>query len=105
VSVRIVVVDRQGEQHEIEARIPGTLMETLRELEFGVPAICGGMCSCGTCHVYVAPPWAERLGAPQGDERELLSALDHSRSGSRLSCQIRMNDALDGLSVTLAPQD
>jgi ferredoxin, 2Fe-2S len=104
VSVRVNVIDREGVVHEVEARTPGTLMETLRELDYGVAAICGGMCSCATCHIYVSPRWWERLDPPHGDERELLSALEHRTPTSRLSCQIRLFEALDGLGVTLAPE-
>ena len=104
-SVRVTVIDRHGRQHDLEAGVSGTLMETLRELDNGVAAICGGMCSCGTCHVYVAPSWSDRLDPPHSDERDLLSELEHRRPTSRLSCQIRLVEAFDGLSVTLAPED
>src|ERR1051325_2625367 len=63
------VVDRDGVEHEVEARTGLKVMETLRELEYGVAAICGGMCSCATCHVYVDPAWADRLPAPQSARR------------------------------------
>ena len=57
----ITVTDREGGVHRVNAREGVSLMETLRELDYGVAAICGGMCSCATCHVYVAEPWPERL--------------------------------------------
>ena len=99
------VVDRDGIEHSVEARSGLKVMETLRELEFGVAAICGGMCSCATCHVYVDPEWFERLPKRQSDEQELLSELSHTKDNSRLSCQIEMTDALDGLRVTIAPDE
>ena len=80
-------------------------MEVLRDLDGGVAAICGGMCSCATCHVYVAPEWRERVPAQQSDEWELVSELQHHRDGSRLSCQIRLSEDLNGLRVTLAPEE
>ena len=99
------VVDRDGIEHSVEARSGLKVMETLRELEFGVAAICGGMCSCATCHVYVDPEWLERLPKRQSDEQDLLSELSHTKDNSRLSCQIEMTDALDGLRVTIAPDE
>ena len=99
------VVDRDGVEHEVEARTGLKVMETLRELEYGVAAICGGMCSCATCHVYVDPDWADKLPPPQSDERELLQELSHFNDQSRLSCQIEFTPALAGLRVTIAPDE
>lgn len=99
------VVDRDGVEHEVEARTGLKVMETLRELDYGVAAICGGMCSCATCHVYVDPAWAEKLPSPQSDERELLQELSHFTDESRLSCQIEFTPALAGLRVTIAPDE
>jgi 2Fe-2S ferredoxin len=80
-------------------------MENLRELDYGVAAICGGMCSCATCHVYVDPAWVDRLPAAMSDERELLSEMAHTEVNSRLSCQIEFTPALAGLRVTIAPDE
>jgi 2Fe-2S ferredoxin len=99
------VVDRDGVEHEVEAKTGLKVMETLRDLDYGVAAICGGMCSCATCHVFVDPQWVDRLPAAMGDERELLSELAHYQESSRLSCQIEMTPALDGLKVTIAPDE
>lgn len=99
------VIDRNGVEHEVEARTGLKVMETLRELEYGVAAICGGMCSCATCHVYVDPAWVEKLPSPQSDERELLQELSHVTDESRLSCQIEFTPALAGLRVTIAPDE
>jgi ferredoxin, 2Fe-2S len=99
------VVDRDGVEHEVEAKTGLKVMETLRELDYGVAAICGGMCSCATCHVYVDPSWVDRLPAPQSDERELLGELSHHTDQSRLSCQIEFTPALAGLRVTIAPDE
>lgn len=97
------VIDREGVEHEVEASPGLKLMETLREYEFGVAAICGGMCSCGTCHVYVDPDWAARLPRSDPNERALLNEFDHVKPTSRLSCQIDFTDELSGLRVTVAP--
>ncbi|HUI62777.1 MAG TPA: 2Fe-2S iron-sulfur cluster-binding protein [Steroidobacteraceae bacterium] len=99
------VVDRDGVEHEVDAKPGLKVMETLRELDYGVAAICGGMCSCATCHVYVDPEWTARLPEPMSDERELLAELAHHESNSRLSCQIEFTAALDGLRVTIAPDE
>jgi len=99
------VIDRQGRLREIEAPAQGSLMEVLRDFDDGVTAICGGMCSCATCHVHVAPEWAGRLDPMQGDEKELISALTFQQETSRLSCQVQLSEALDGLRVTLAPEE
>jgi ferredoxin, 2Fe-2S len=99
------VVDRNGIEHEIEARTGLKVMENLRELDYGVAAICGGMCSCATCHVFVDPEWVDRLPEPMSDERELLSELAHIEDNSRLSCQIEFTPALEGLRVTIAPDE
>ncbi len=99
------MVDRDGNEHSVEARTGLKVMETLRELEYGVAAICGGMCSCATCHVYVDPEWTARLPRRQPDEQDLLSELSHAKENSRLSCQLEFTEALDGLKVTIAPDE
>jgi 2Fe-2S ferredoxin len=99
------VVDRDGVEHEVEAKSGLKVMETLRELDYGVAAICGGMCSCATCHVYVDAEWQGKVPPPMSDERELLNELAHHRDDSRLSCQIEFTEALEGLRVTIAPDE
>lgn len=100
------VVDRDGVEHDVEGKTGLKVMETLRELDYGVAAICGGMCSCATCHVYVDADWAERLPAQMSDERELLKELTcYEPARSRLSCQLEFTPALDGLKVTIAPDE
>jgi 2Fe-2S ferredoxin len=102
----IRVIDRDGEEHVVEARAGVSIMETLREFEWGVAAICGGMCSCATCHIFVAPEWASRLAAPQPDEKELLQELiGYEPERSRLSCQLRFEEELDGLAFEIAPDE
>jgi ferredoxin, 2Fe-2S len=99
------VVDRDGVEHEVDARTGVKVMENLRELDYGVAAICGGMCSCATCHIYVDPEWQARLPAMMSDERELISELAHSTEQSRLSCQLEFTPALAGLRVRIAPDE
>lgn len=102
---QLKVIDRDGQEHEVDAKAGVKIMETLRELDYGVAAICGGMCSCATCHVYVDRDWTAKLPAAMSDERELLSELAHFQDNSRLSCQIEMTDALTGLRVSIAPDE
>ena len=99
------VIDRDGVSHDVEANPGLKVMEVLRELDYGVAAICGGMCSCATCHIYVDPAWAEKLPPPMSDERELLTELSHYKENSRLSCQVEFTAALSGLKVTIAEDE
>jgi 2Fe-2S ferredoxin len=98
------VVDRNGVAHEIETRSGLKVMEILRELDYGVAAICGGMCSCATCHIFVAPDWKEKVPPPTPDELALVTELRHATADSRLSCQIEFTEALNNLQVTIAPE-
>ncbi len=101
---RMIVVDRDGKEHEVEAKPGQKIMEILRELDYGVAAICGGLCSCATCHIYVDAAWAGRLAKPQSDELELLNELQDFRDGSsRLSCQVDFTEELAGIKVAIAP--
>jgi 2Fe-2S ferredoxin len=99
------VIDRDGVSHDVESKPGLKVMEILRELDYGVAAICGGMCSCATCHIYVDPAWVEKLPPPMSDERELLTELAHYKENSRLSCQVEFTAALSGLKVTIAEDE
>ena len=103
--ITIKVTDLDGLEHELEARPDDVLMELLREQEWGVGALCGGMCSCATCHVFVDEAWLESFPQKESDEEELLEILDHFQPDSRLSCQLRIQEAHDGLYVVLAPEE
>ena len=103
---KIVVTDRAGDKHEINLEVGDNVMEPLRELDNGIEALCGGMCSCATCHIFVDPEWAGKLDEAQDDELELLEETECYREGeSRLSCQIEFSDDLDGMTFTIAPED
>ena len=99
------VVNRDGVEQEVNAPLGGVLMEPLRDMDDGVSAICGGMCSCATCHVYVDEAWRAKLPVPMSDETDMLRDLVSYRENSRLSCQIQLSAALDGMCVTIAPED
>ena len=103
---KIVVTDRAGEVHEIGIEAGTNVMDPLRELDSGVEALCGGMCSCATCHIFIEPQWFSKLGAVEDDELELLEETECFRADqSRLSCQVEFNDELDGMTLTIAPED
>ncbi|MCP4000157.1 MAG: 2Fe-2S iron-sulfur cluster binding domain-containing protein [Gammaproteobacteria bacterium] len=103
---RIVVTDRAGETHELELAVGENLMDQLRELDSGIEALCGGMCSCATCHVFIKPEWAAKLESAQDDELELLEETETYREDeSRLSCQLKFSDELDGMTFTIAPEE
>ena len=102
---KIIVTDREGAEHVFKAQPGQTVMEVLRDGDVGIAAICGGCCSCATCHIYVAPEWVDKLPARQGDEAELVNELEQKKETSRLSCQIEFTEAMDGLRVTVAPDE
>jgi 2Fe-2S ferredoxin len=102
--VRLIIRTRSGEERVVQAPQDRTLMEVIRENGFeDLLALCGGCCSCATCHVYVDPAHVARLPAMSADEDELLAGSDVRQPTSRLSCQVRVTGALDGLRVTIAP--
>lgn len=101
----IKVTDRDGIEHDVEGNTKFTLMENLRDLEYGVAAVCGGMCACATCHVYVDPEWQAKLPPAHSDELDLLKDLSTYRANSRLSCQIRFTEQLAGLRVQIAEDE
>lgn len=103
--ITIHVTARDGQTHTVEAHANDRLMEVLREFDWGVAAICGGMCSCATCHVYVDEAWFDRFPQRAMDEQELLEFLDGFRANSRLSCQLELQDQHNGLLVKLAPEE
>jgi 2Fe-2S ferredoxin len=102
----ITVFTRQGEEKKVEGHKGRSLMEVLRDSGVtDIQALCGGSCSCATCHVYIAPAFADRLPPMTDAERDLLDGSVHSNGTSRLSCQVTMTDDLAGLAVTVAPED
>jgi len=103
---KLVVVDRSGSEREIDVANGVSVMEAIRDSGFDeLLALCGGCCSCATCHVYVDPAFADKLPTMSEDENDLLDSSDHRNETSRLSCQVHVSDATDGLRVTIAPED
>ena len=101
----IQVTDREGETHSLEAPAGWRVMEIIRDNDLPIKAECGGACACATCHVYVAESWVDKLTPQQEEEIEMLDEAFDVEDNSRLSCQILMSESLDGLEVTLAPQE
>ena len=103
---QIFVTDRSGQQEAIDI-VPGTtLMQAITEAGIAdMLALCGGVCSCATCHAYIDGEAAALLPPTSDDEGGLLEFASHRRDNSRLSCQIRLSDELDGLRATIAPED
>ena len=100
----LIAVDANGEEFRLQAETGRSVKDAL--LATGVPGIlglCGGSAACGTCHVYVDPTMHAAVGAPGANEAAMLAASGHQWWSSRLSCQIRITDALDGLRVVVAP--
>lgn len=101
------VKGRDGVEQTIDATEGMALMESLRDAGLGVDGTCGGAMSCGTCHVYVAASWADKLPARSQDEADMIEALAdfvELRPTSRLSCQLPVDASIDGLEVEIAPQ-
>lgn len=102
----LIVTNRDGSEQSVEAATNVSVMEIIRDA--GVDellALCGGCCSCATCHVYVDESFAGQLPEISADESDLLDSSEHRTANSRLSCQINFTSALDGMRVTIAPED
>lgn len=103
---KLIVINRSGEEQTVDGDNGLSVMEVIRDNGFDeLLALCGGCCSCATCHVYVDPTFAGVLPAMSEDENDLLDSSDHRNDTSRLSCQVVLSDALEGLRVTIAPED
>ena len=103
---RLLVTDVDGQQRTLEGEAGYAVMETLRDNDTGVLALCGGACSCATCHVFIDDAWQSRIPTPADDELALLEEAEGYREGtSRLSCQIELTDDLDGLVLEVAPEE
>ncbi|MCL4678497.1 MAG: 2Fe-2S iron-sulfur cluster binding domain-containing protein [Alphaproteobacteria bacterium] len=101
--MKIVVTDYEGAEHELEAVEGWSVMQIIREYGLPIKAECGGACACATCHVYVDPEWFARLPEKRQGEEEKLDEAFALQKTSRLSCQIILDESMDGLRVRLAP--
>jgi 2Fe-2S ferredoxin len=97
---KVTFIAADGTRTEVDAMNGLSLMQAA--VNNGVPGIvaeCGGACSCATCHVHVEPDWFDRLPPPEGMEKDMLEFVMEPKPTSRLSCQIKVSDALEGLVV------
>lgn len=100
----LVITDMEGNTRKVEAELGISVMEVIRDNDFeDLAALCGGCCSCATCHVYIDESWLPKLDSVEADEDELLSMAESRQPNSRLSCQIEMSEELNGMPVTIAP--
>lgn len=100
---KVVFVDRKGERHELNASNGVSIMEVAMENSIpGIYAECGGTCSCATCHCYVDEKWLDKLTPMDDLEDGMLDGAKERRPNSRLSCQIQISDALDGIVLEVA---
>jgi 2Fe-2S ferredoxin len=98
---KITYVDSSGTERTVEGKNGMTVMETaIKHNVPGIDADCGGACACATCHVYVDPAFQDKVGKPSAMEQSMLDFAENVRETSRLSCQIKIRDDLDGLRVT-----
>ena len=99
---KITYIEFDGQEHVIEARNGLSVMEgAVKNNIPGIDADCGGACACATCHVYIDEAWREKTGKPSAMEESMLDFAEDVEPNSRLSCQIKVTDALDGLIVRL----
>jgi ferredoxin, 2Fe-2S len=104
--INLIVKTRDGGAHAVEGSPGLTLMEAIRKSDiYELVALCGGSCSCATCHVFVESGPGDLLSPASQDEDDLLDSSDHRAANSRLSCQIMLEHGMDGLVVQIAPED
>jgi 2Fe-2S ferredoxin len=99
---KITYIEHSGAEHAVEVKSGLSVMEgAIKNNVPGIDADCGGACACATCHVYVDPAWADKVGTPSAMEESMLDFAENVEPNSRLSCQIRVTDELDGLTVRM----
>ena len=99
---KITYIENNGTTRTVEVPVGWTVMEgAVKNRVPGIDADCGGACACATCHVYVEPEWVAKLPPRQDMEEQMLDFAQNLKSNSRLSCQIRITEELDGMIVTI----
>ena len=102
---KITFITHTGETFDVDADAGSTVMEAaIKNSVPGIDAECGGACACATCHVYVDDAWVEKTGKAEAMEEDMLDFAYELKSSSRLSCQIRVSDELNGLVIKLPEQ-
>lgn len=104
--ITVNLTTRDGETRIIEADIGQSLMEALRNEDIeGIDALCGGSCACATCHIYMDESWLGKVTEQNEDEDDLLDDSDVRQGNSRLSCQIQLTTVLNGIILTIPPEE
>ncbi len=99
--VKITFIDFEGTERTVDGSIGDSVMEAATSNDIpGIDADCGGACACATCHVYVSPDWIDIVGTPEDLEAEMLDVAEEVKDNSRLSCQVKVTEEMDGLVVT-----
>ncbi len=99
---KITYIEHNGSEHVLDVKNGLSVMEgAVKNNIPGIDADCGGDCACGSCHVYVDAAWADKVGAKSAMEESMLDFAENVEATSRLSCQIKVTDALDGLIVRM----
>jgi 2Fe-2S ferredoxin len=99
---KIKYIEHTGKEHTVDVPNGWSVMEgAVKNLIPGIDADCGGACACATCHVYVDPAWLVKLAEKQDMEQTMLDFANEVKENSRLSCQIKVSDELDGLVVRM----
>jgi 2Fe-2S ferredoxin len=101
--MKIIVTDFENKEHQLDAIEGWRVMEIIRDHGLPIKAECGGACCCATCHVYVEDEWLDKIPDARDDELDMLDEAVDVEDSSRLSCQLIMSAALDGLRLKLAP--
>ncbi len=99
---KLTYITHQGSRFDVDAENGSTVMENaIKNSVPGIEAECGGACACATCHVYVDAAWKDKVGSPEAMEEDMLDFAYDVQPNSRLSCQIKVTDELDGLVVNV----
>jgi 2Fe-2S ferredoxin len=99
---KVIFISTDGTRREIDTPEGETLMRAATDnLVPGIDGDCGGQCACGTCHVYIAKPWAQKLAGARANETDMLAFVNERSEDSRLACQISVTADLDGIEVRL----
>ena len=97
---KITFIDFEGTERVVDGNVGDSVMEAATSNDLpGIDADCGGACACATCHVYIGKDWVEMIGKPEDLEAEMLDVVDEIKDSSRLSCQIKITEEMEGLVI------
>jgi 2Fe-2S ferredoxin len=99
---RVTYIEQNGTEHSVELNKGISLMEgAVGNMIPGIDGDCGGLCACATCHIYVEADWVDKCGTPEELESNILDFAFDVEANSRLACQIKVDESLDGLVVRM----